>query len=200
MRNLITALVVVISILTCIPTDNQGFIGRIKQILSISNFNIPGKNNLGNIQEPANTIPVILDRVVDGDTLTIKFNPHEKPTRVRLLLIDTPESVKPNTPVQPFAKEASERMRELVIGAKITIEYDRGGSTDKYGRSLAYVYANGVNVNEVMVAEGYARVAYVYPPNTRYLQELNQAQDKAKSQKLRVWSKPGYVTNKGFVE
>ncbi|MHC5253166.1 thermonuclease family protein [Listeria kieliensis] len=151
-----------------------------------------------NIKMPKNVVPVELDHVVDGDTVAIKFEGDSKVHSVRLLLIDTPESVKPGTPVQPFAKEASNYMKKLVSGAKLNLEYDEGGATDRYGRVLAYLYANGKNVNEMMVREGYARVAYVYKPNTRYLNEFNQAQAKAKKEKKKIWSRSGYVTESGF--
>ncbi|EAC3775819.1 hypothetical protein JH63_14650 [Listeria monocytogenes] len=149
---------------------------------------------------PENTVNVTLDHVVDGDTISVKFEGETKAKTVRLLLIDTPESVKPNTPVQPYAKEASNYMKELVTNSKLTLEYDSGGATDKYGRVLAYVYADGKNVNEEMLKEGFARVAYVYEPNTRYLSEFKQAEAAAKEKKKNIWAKDGYVTDKGFQE
>lgn len=149
---------------------------------------------------PENTVNVTLDHVVDGDTISVKFEGETKAKTVRLLLIDTPESVKPNTLVQPYAKEASNYMKELVTNSKLTLEYDSGGATDKYGRVLAYVYADGKNVNEEMLKEGFARVAYVYEPNTRYLSEFKQAEAAAKEKKKNIWAKDGYVTDKGFQE
>lgn len=149
---------------------------------------------------PENTVNVTLDHVVDGDTISVKFEGETKAKTVRLLLIDTPESVKPNTPVQPYAKEASNYMKELVTNSKLTLEYDSGGATDKYGRVLAYVYADGKNVNEEMLKEGFARVAYVNEPNTRYLSEFKQAEAAAKEKKKNIWAKDGYVTDKGFQE
>ncbi|EUJ16519.1 thermonuclease family protein [Listeria aquatica] len=150
------------------------------------------------IQMPENVVPVKLDHVVDGDTVAITFEGDPTVKKVRLLLMDTPESVKPGTPAQPFAKEASNYMKKLVSGAKLTLEYDQGGATDKYGRVLAYLYADGKNVNELMIYEGYARVAYIYKPNTRYLKEFNRVQTEAKKEKRNIWSKEGYVTDKGF--
>ncbi|WP_323741314.1 thermonuclease family protein [Listeria welshimeri] len=149
---------------------------------------------------PENTVNVTLDHVVDGDTISVKFEGETKAKTVRLLLIDTPESVKPNTPVQPYAKEASNYMKKLVTNSKLTLEYDSGGATDKYGRVLAYVYADRKNVNEEMLKEGFARVAYVYEPNTRYLSEFKQAEAAAKEKKKNIWAKDGYVTDKGFQE
>ncbi|WP_260485075.1 thermonuclease family protein [Listeria booriae] len=152
------------------------------------------------ITMPENTVPVTLDRVVDGDTLSIKFEGDSTSKKLRLLLVDTPESVKPGVAVQPYAKEASNYMKTLMQGAKLQLEYDEGGATDKYGRILAYLYADGKNVNEIMVRKGFARVAYIYKPNTRYVKQLQEAQSKAKQEKLNIWSKPGYVTSSGFQE
>ncbi|MBC1373810.1 thermonuclease family protein [Listeria booriae] len=139
---------------------------------------------------------VTLVKVVDGDTLKVNYQGQEK--TIRLLLMDTPESVKPGTPVQPFAKEASERMKQLVWNKALTIEFDVGERNDKYGRLLAYVYADGVMLQKTLIQEGLARVAYVYPPNTRYLSELEKAQAEAKSERKKIWSRAGYVTSKGF--
>ncbi|WP_260443706.1 thermonuclease family protein [Listeria booriae] len=152
------------------------------------------------ITMPENTVPVTLDRVVDGDTLSIKFEGDSTSKKLRLLLVDTPESVKPGVAVQPYAKEASNYMKTLMQGAKLQLEYDEGGATDKYGRILAYLYADGKNVNEIMVRKGFARVAYIYKPNTRYVKQLQEAQSKAKQEKLNIWSKAGYVTSSGFQE
>ncbi|WP_260451332.1 thermonuclease family protein [Listeria booriae] len=152
------------------------------------------------ITMPENTVPVTLDRVIDGDTLSIKFEGDSTSKKLRLLLVDTPESVKPGVAVQPYAKEASNYMKTLMQGAKLQLEYDEGGATDKYGRILAYLYADGKNVNEIMVRKGFARVAYIYKPNTRYVKQLQEAQSKAKQEKLNIWSKAGYVTSSGFQE
>lgn len=140
---------------------------------------------------------VQIDRVIDGDTITIKLANGEKRT-VRLLLIDTPESVKPGTPVQPFSKAASQYMKQLIEGKKLEIEYDRGERKDKYDRVLAYLFADGKNVNEAMIQKGYARIAYINPPNTKYLKDFQQAEAAAKKAKRKIWSIPGYVTHQGF--
>lgn len=139
---------------------------------------------------------VTLVKVVDGDTLKVNYQGQEK--TIRLLLMDTPESVKPGTPVQPFAKEASDRMKQLVWNKALTLEFDVGERNDKYGRLLAYVYADGVMLQKTLIQEGLARVAYVYPPNTRYLSDLEKAQAEAKNGGKKIWIRAGYVTSKGF--
>ncbi|EPI5744049.1 thermonuclease family protein [Enterococcus faecalis] len=142
-------------------------------------------------------IPADFVRHVDGDTTVLKINGKEQ--KVRFLLIDTPETVKPKTKVQPFGLEASKRTKELLSTAsEITFEYDDGDRTDRYGRTLGYIFVDRMLLQEMLVREGLARVAYVKEPNIKYLPQLEKAQEKAKSQSLGIWSKPGYVTTSGF--
>ncbi|EJM6036038.1 thermonuclease family protein [Enterococcus faecalis] len=142
-------------------------------------------------------IPADFVRHVDGDTTILRIDGKER--KVRFLLIDTPETVKPNTKVQPYGLEASKRTKELLSTAsEITFEYDEGDKTDRYGRALGYIFVDGTLLQKTLVSEGLARVAYVKEPNTKYLEELEQAQEQAKSESLGIWSIPGYVTGRGF--
>lgn len=134
--------------------------------------------------------------VVDGDTIRIKWQGDNK--LVRYLLIDTPETNHPRLGKQPFGEEAKALNEELLKNASVSIEFDIGERYDDYGRLLAYVYADGERVQDQLVSAGVARVAYVYPPNTRYLDELEEAQKLAKNQQLGVWAYDYYVTNQGF--
>ncbi|MEQ6033024.1 thermonuclease family protein [Enterococcus faecalis] len=144
-----------------------------------------------------NRIPAEFVRHVDGDTTVLRIDGKEQ--KVRFLLVDTPETVKPKTKVQPFGLEASNRTKELLSTAsEITFEYDKGDRTDRYGRILGYIFVDGMLLQETLVREGLARVAYVKEPNTKYLLELEEAQEKAKNESLGIWSIPGYVTDKGF--
>ena len=132
-------------------------------------------------------IPVELAGTVDGDTAKFIYNGSQQ--SFRFLLIDTPETKHPRLGKQPFGQEASDRTKELLTNAnKIEVEFDVGGQTDKYQRYLAYIYVDGKMLNEILVREGLAKVAYVYPPNTRYLDQLESAQEKAKEEKLGIWS------------
>lgn len=135
---------------------------------------------------------------VDGDTS--KFRINGKIKTVRYLLIDTPETVKPNTPVQPYGKKASNFTKKTLTHAhKIQLDYDKTGNKgDKYNRTLAYVYVDGRDLNEELVKKGLARVAYVYKPNTKNEAKYLKAQKYAKSHRLEIWSKKGYVTNRGY--
>ncbi|HAP4327971.1 TPA: thermonuclease [Enterococcus faecalis] len=142
-------------------------------------------------------IPADFVRHVDGDTTVLKIEGKEQ--KVRFLLIDTPETVKPKTKVQPFGLEASNRTKELLsTAAEITFEYDQGDKKDRYGRALGYIFVDGTLLQKTLVREGLARVAYVKEPNTKYLLELEEAQEKVKNESLGIWSIPGYVTERGY--
>lgn len=100
-------------------------------------------------------------RVVDGDTIHVDRD--GKDETVRLIGIDTPESVHPEKPVQCFALQASSRLKELIEGQSVELETDPSqGERDRYGRLLAYVYrADGLFINQVLLAEGFAH-EYTY--------------------------------------
>lgn len=154
--------------------------------------NLESKNKSSN--KKLETVSLV--KSIDGDTIKVKYKGKEE--TVRYLLIDTPETKKPNSCVQPYGKDASERNKELVSSGKLELEFDKGDRTDKYDRLLAYVYVDGKSVQESLLKEGLARVAYVYEPNTKYLDQYKEDENSAKSKQLAIWSKSGYVTDKGF--
>lgn len=138
---------------------------------------------------------VTLIKVVDGDT--VKFNYKGKKTTFRLLLIDTPETKDPRKPVEKYGPEASEfTTNKLTSAKKIEVEFDKGPHTDKYGRSLAYVYADGEMLNNALVRNGLARVKYVFPPNDTYESKLKESESLAKAEKLNIWSEDSEEDNK----
>ncbi|WP_335868924.1 thermonuclease family protein [Bacillus sp. 2205SS5-2] len=140
---------------------------------------------------------VELVRSIDGDTIKVSYRGDEE--NIRLLLIDTPETNHPQLGVQPFGQEAKEFTMDLVENADmLELEFDIGQKRDKYQRLLAYVYADGVMVQELLVREGLARVAYVYPPNTRYVDQLKGLQEHAQGSALGIWSVENYATSEGF--
>ena len=122
-------------------------------------------------------------RIVDGDTIVLSDK-----TSIRYIGIDTPETKHPRKPVQLFGKEASEANRKLVEGKKVRLEYDVQ-KTDKYGRTLAYVYLeDGTFVNAWLVENGYARVS-TYPPNVKYQDKFIELERKAMEEKRGLWGK-----------
>jgi micrococcal nuclease len=141
-------------------------------------------------------VDAVLERPVDGDTIKVSYNGNID--TVRYLLIDTPETKKPNSCVQPYGEDASKRNKELVSGSKLQLEFDKGERRDKFGRLLAYVYVDGKSVQETLLKEGLARVAYVYEPNTKYIDQFRKDEQEAQTKKRSIWSKNGYVNARGF--
>ncbi|NHC43525.1 thermonuclease family protein [Bacillus sp. MM2020_1] len=142
-------------------------------------------------------IPITLVETIDGDT--IKARVKGKVETVRYLLVDTPESKKPGMCVQPYAEEAFQRNNELVREGSLSLEVEEGPTRDTYGRLLAYVYVDGQSVQETLIKEGYARVAYIMDPPYKYLNLFRSDENLAKKSKLRIWSRNDYVSNKGFI-
>lgn len=135
---------------------------------------------------------------VDGDTIKVDYD-GEKKVPVRFLLVDTPESKHPKLGVQPYGKEASEFTETMIKKAnKVELEFEKDGKRDKYGRLLAYVYADGKSVQEALIKNGYARVGYIYKSKYIHLDEYKQAEKEAIKNKKNIWSKEGYVTQDGF--
>lgn len=124
-------------------------------------------------------------RVVDGDTIKINFNGIEE--SLRLIGIDTPESVHPDASRNVMEGHiASNYTKTLLEGKNIELEFD-AQERDKYGRLLAYVYINGTMVNKLLLKEGYAQVS-TYPPNVKYVDEFNQIQRLARENNKGLWS------------
>lgn len=123
-------------------------------------------------------------RIVDGDTIIVKMG--SKNERVRLIGVNTPESVKPNTAVEKYGKEASKFTKKLLEKQKVRLEFDVQ-QRDKYSRLLAYVYlTNGKMVNKILLQEGYAQVMTV-PPNVKYQKEFVKLQKNARKEKKGLW-------------
>ena len=137
----------------------------------------------------------VVVRAVDGDTAVIKVDGQER--RVRLLGVDTPETVHPNKPVQFYGKEASRFTKDSLNGRRVWLEYD-ANPQDRYQRHLAYVWLeNPKTINEASIRESmfnarlllgsYAKVMII-KPNKRYEAEFRKFEAEAKNSKRGVWS------------
>jgi len=126
-------------------------------------------------------------QVVDGDT--VKININESIVTLRLIGMDTPETVDPRKEVQCFGIEASNKAKELLSNQKVRIEKDSSqGELDKYGRTLAYVYLeNGVFFNKYMIEQGYAH-EYTYDVPYKYQNDFKLAQKSAQDNLRGLWS------------
>ncbi|MDR6554978.1 thermonuclease family protein [Paenibacillus qinlingensis] len=146
-------------------------------------------------------IPAKVVRVVDGDTMKVSFTEggKVKEETIRLLLVDTPESVDPEKPVQPFALDASNYAKTMLTGKDVQLEMDVS-ERDKYGRLLCYLYIGDQMFNALLLENGYARVAYIYPPNVKYVDQFREIQKQAQQKGLNIWSVENYAQEDGFHE
>jgi micrococcal nuclease len=126
-------------------------------------------------------------RVVDGDTVEVQRN--GAPVTLRLIGIDTPETVHPTEPVGCWGPEASAQAHELLDGQSVRLEYDASqGRLDKYDRTLAYVWLrDGRLFNQVMIQGGFAE-EYTYDGAYRYQQRFRAAERAAQQRDAGVWS------------
>lgn len=129
-------------------------------------------------------VPVV--RVVDGDTITVLLE--GKREMIRLIGINTPETVDPRRPVQCFGKEASDKAKELLTGKRVRLESDpTQQDRDRYGRLLRYAYLeDGTFFNEWMIEEGYA-YEYTYNTPYQYQEEFKTAQNDAEGKQKGLW-------------
>ena len=139
-------------------------------------------------KESSKDSPLHIVNVVDGDT--IQVSKECKPVTVRMIGINTPETVDPRRAVECFGKEASNRAKELLTNTDVRIETDSSQDTyDKYGRLLGYVIMqDGTNFNKKMVEDGYA-YEYTYNTPYRYQKEFKDAEKLAREKELGLWAK-----------
>ncbi len=131
---------------------------------------------------------VTLEKCVDGDTATFK-DQSGTTFKTRFLAIDTPETVHPTKEVELYGKEASTyTCTQLTNATEIKLEYDEGSSkVDKYGRRLAWIYVDQVLLQEKLIEQGYAKVAYLYG-DYKYTELLQKKEEEAKEKKLGLWA------------
>lgn len=126
-------------------------------------------------------------RVVDGDTLAVNINGVAE--TIRIIGINTPETVDPRKPVECFGKEASDKAKSILEGKKIRLEADPGqGERDKYDRLLKYVFLeNGTDFGKIMIEQGFA-YEYTYDIPYKYQAEYKEAEKLARDNKRGLWA------------
>lgn len=157
--------------------------------MAVSTGSGPSQPSIG-IQSPA--MPTNLPRasivkVVDGDTVDVSFN--GQTSRVRLIGINTPETVDPRRPVECFGKEASAKAKEILAGQTVSLENDPSQQDrDQYDRLLRYIWLpDGRLFNLEMIAQGYA-YEYTYDLPYKYQAIFKQAQRAAENGQIGLWS------------
>lgn len=127
------------------------------------------------------TGPCTIQRITDGDTIECA-----EVGRVRLIGMDTPELSQ-----EPYGLLASEALAELApVGSRVELERDVE-LRDQYGRMLAYVWVDGLQVNWALVRQGWA-VLLTYPPNVQYVDWYTQAQRRAREDGVGLWAVGGF--------
>ncbi|HVF69169.1 MAG TPA: thermonuclease family protein [Xanthomonadales bacterium] len=132
--------------------------------------------------------------VRDGDTIEVDFGGSKK--TVRYIGINAPETVDPRKTVQCFGREANNINKSLVEGQIVQLEKDIS-ETDKYGRLLRYVYIGNIFVNQYLVEEGFAHSSS-YPPDIKYQEDLDSAEEEARSANKGLWAACGGSSNNPF--
>lgn len=137
---------------------------------------------------PAISDRYLVTKVVDGDTIQIKINGQS--TSVRLIGIDTPETVDPRRAVGCFGKKASDETKRLLEGKEVTLTKDVS-ETDKYQRLLRYVFlpiSDGENlfINDYLVRQGFAK-SLTYPPDIKYDKRFLAAEKEARENLRGLW-------------
>ena len=127
-------------------------------------------------------------RIVDGDTIDIDYNGTKE--RVRLLCVDTPESVHPDKKQNiPMGTVASDYTKKRMQGKMVGIELE-GKLRGKYGRLLAYVFIDGENFNLELVRQGLSPYYTKYGRSEKYDRDFKAAEKAARDQGLNIWGDP----------
>jgi micrococcal nuclease len=121
-----------------------------------------------------------VSRVIDGDTVVLASG-----VKLRYLLIDAPETTDGHHDC--YGANATAANTQLVLGKRVTLGYDVGCS-DKYGRTLAYVTADGIDVNAYLIARGYACLLHIPPDGDDRAAEFAALEAQAKAARLGLWS------------
>lgn len=185
----------------------RGVVGLVVGLLLLGAWQLSESTQRGNrlaappaadVGRPREAREATVVRIVDGDTLILRAVvetpglPAGTETRVRLLEVDTPESVEPGRPLQCYARRASAELARLAPpGSIVSVMPDRD-LLDPYGRTLLYLWNDhGAFVNLQLVRTGAARTV-LYEPNDRYIDVLRHAERQARAAGTGLWGSCGY--------
>lgn len=143
-------------------------------------------------EDSNNSLTATVTRAVDGDTLAIQIDGHKD--KVRLIGVDTPETVDPRKPVQYFGKEASAFTHKMADGKTVRLELDQASAAtnhrDKYGRLLAYVYLpDGMLLNSEIIKQGYGHTYTRFP--FAKMEEFRALEREAREAGRGLWASGG---------
>ena len=137
-----------------------------------------------------------VDRVVDGDTIQVYLK--GKKEHIRMIGVDTPETVKEDSPVEYYGPEASSYTKKALTGKIVYLEFDVG-ERDRFGRPLAYVWrekpksdsdgeVRAKMFNAQLLIQGYGRIITI-PPNVKYVDNFKKYQAEAREKKRGLWGR-----------
>ena len=152
---------------------------------------------------------VKVTRVIDGDTIIVNLNGRNE--RLRMILVDTPETVHPNKPVQCFGKEASNYTKAQLTDKTVYLQKDVS-DRDRYSRILRYVWLKRPATNEptkaeieqymynaILVKEGYGRIA-TFPPDIKYVDIFRELDRNARLNNVGMWGCSEYKNEKNNID
>ena len=123
-----------------------------------------------------------VERVVDGDTLLLTNR-----ARVRLIGADTPETVRPDHPPEPWGEEATAFTKEFVSGGEVRLQFD-GPRRDKYDRFLAHVWVGDRSLSEELIRAGLARATTRFQYSASMKSRFRRAEEEARAAGRGIWS------------
>ena len=141
---------------------------------------------------PKDAVAARVQRVSDGDTFVAVVGGRRE--RIRVIGVDTPESVDPNRPDEPYGKEASDFAKHYLDGETVRLAGD-AEPRDRYGRMLAYVWLrDGTFWNALLAAEGYAQQLTI-PPNVTYERLFRRLVGEARREDRGLWAKENQASS-----
>ena len=154
---------------------------------------VPENTTLIHASEIVDVQTYSVTKVIDGDTIVIEKGGAKE--TVRLIGLDTPETVDPRSPVQCFGQASSDEAKRMLVGKRVRLEMDASqDERDKYGRLLAYVYVDDVLFNQYMIANGFGH-EYTYNIPYKYQKEFKGAEAQAREQKKGLWASDACPTS-----
>lgn len=152
--NLLAVVLVVLGLLS----QRQGDVALdlAQEFVDFTNEAVPIPSSATNAGVNATAASYLVEKVVDGDTIKVRMT--DGVMTVRLVGINTPESVDPRKEVECFGQEAAEKLRTVLVGQRVTLQSDATqADRDRYGRLLRFVFLDGQDVGLWLLTEGYAR-------------------------------------------
>jgi micrococcal nuclease len=139
--------------------------------------------------DPAGMVPAEVIDHIDGDTVRVRIPGPPAELRavetIRMIGVDTPETVHPRRPVEFFGREASEFTKSRLLGQRVALAFD-WDLRDRYGRLLAYIYtADGDCFNAALIREGYAHAYTRY--TFQFMEEFRSLEQQAREDRRGLW-------------